>query len=177
MHFCYKNQAIKAAWLFRTDQYAPNQLASLTPHDLGILFWNCALNGTDAKEYANTLECLQFWKDVTYSWFDLQWNTELGVVTEENVLNQMLWFNSHIKIANWVCYYSKVARQGMIYLSDILTDMYEFKTHVTICEQYGNINWFEYHQLCHAIPKEWLTMVKSATKTKSLTDTVLLQKK
>ena len=67
--------------------------------------FRCNFNASDVK-YIVTSATPQFWNDVLLSWAEFNFNTAFD-------LHQMLWFNSHIQIADTPIFWKKCYTRGL----------------------------------------------------------------
>ena len=146
-----KNAALKIEWLFRDDPFVEAQLQNIAPQELGTLFWDCNINSEDCLRYLNSLtDVNRFWKTVCVHWFNLR--TKLRNKKEKDH-DEIIWFNSEIKVQNKTLYNEKAVKAGCIFISDIIKDRQPL-TFQEFTEKFGKCyNWFEYMALCQAIPK------------------------
>ena len=71
-------------------------------------------------------------------------------------LNQVLWFNSEIKIGKKVFLWKKWFKYGIVYVKYIVTKGFNFMDISEIKNKFNvNLNWFEYYKLISAIPVRW----------------------
>ena len=118
------------------------------------IFWECNLDVQDA----NTFPCKNnFRKDVLKCWSEYNYKNDLE---EEEIPNQVIWYNSHIRIGNRVMYIHKPYEKGIIYLKDICLDN-KIMTYEEMSTIYGDcMQRLEYYSLVHAIPKNWKNSIK-----------------
>ena len=80
---------------------------------MGQLFWKVNLSKKDAVEiFCKTHE---FWLGVLESWFDLTY-----CENSENVYDQILWYNSQLRIGDEPIFDGKCFENGLVYVKDML---------------------------------------------------------
>ena len=154
-----KNQSLKLAWIFRNEDHVVNSMQALMPETLGILFWECTLNEHDARSYSVKLaKANTFWKTILLHWFRFTWQKyHKEIRTEEQVKDQVIWYNTYIKIGNELVSNHEAITKGMIYIGDLLNeDGTAFLDYAAVKDKYDlSVTWLWYRSLCNAIPKKW----------------------
>ena len=84
-----KNQAIKCAWVFRTDPYVVNQISHLIPNALGTYFWDCNMNIEDLNCWLKNVGANAFWTCVLRNWFKFTWQ-----INTTHDVHTIIWLNS-----------------------------------------------------------------------------------
>ena len=157
-----KNQSLKLAWIFKSDKYSKNQLRTIASTELGETIWNCSLNTKDAETelFKDNAQINQFWGKVTRDWFNTTWKKQhRNIDCIRQVREQVLWLNSHIQIGNKCVRNPEVCKAGMLYVKDIMTERNVLKSYEELEDNWKtNITWYQYLQICKAIPKRWLTL-------------------
>ena len=83
-------------------------------------------------------------------------------MTGEQILNQIIWNNSYIRVNNKPVRAGQWAYNGCVYVKDILDEELRFNSYQSMTQKYGNqLNWLEYQSLCTALPKKWLKTLKN----------------
>ena len=76
--------------------------------------------------------------------------------TVEEILMQMIWKNSFIKIANKTVYFKAWREKGIMFIQDLLNSEGNFADKIYIENKYDiKIKFFEYESLMHSLPKKW----------------------
>ena len=175
----YKNLAIKATWLFRTDKYCKTQIQTMIPGNLGTIFLEANLEGADVEKIINATEANDFWKETARTWFKIK-----EVWIKENFPCTLLWYNSKIKINGEVIYLDKAANKGINFLTDIVKEG-KIIPFPNLMKKFPQaMNWLEYESLKSAIPKKllqsektssslWETILKNQNKSKCLYNILL----
>ena len=89
----------------------------------------------------------QFWEDVLKCW--AEYNSTGSIRVE----NQLIWYNSLIRIDKKPIFWRDVYCKGLKYVYQLFQDK-KFKSDETIYEEYG-LSKLRYNGLKKAIPKEW----------------------
>jgi hypothetical protein len=119
-----KDKSLKIAWLKRLIT-VDNKWNIFYTSQLQMnieTFLQCTMNNSDTKEilgrYTNP-----FIRDVFTYWFEFTFSDPNDMTS---VLSQVLWFNSHIRMANKCTFNKKMYESGICYLSDILDENFTF---------------------------------------------------
>ena len=112
-----QNKASKIRWMNRliTNQgiWSDYVLKKIRMEPLQLLRCNIKY-----KDLPFNFEKGSMWDEIWDNWCEI--NYEENVNTAEKVLNQQLWYNSHIKIGKRVAWYQKWSRGGINWISDII---------------------------------------------------------
>ena len=105
-----------------------------------------------------------FWYEMLLYWSELIYKDKIS--TFQDVVNQPLWLNSHVKYNKAVLYAPSLVQQGIMLIADILTTDHKLPT-LTQLNAKSNLAWQEYtyDKLIPAIPIEWRTLIQSNTST------------
>lgn len=95
-----------------------------------------------------------FFTDMCFYWAQ---NNFCSPTTCNEIMSEILWFNSHIRHQNKWCFSSKLYLNGIIKVVDLFDlDTGRFLTYTDFCELYGPvINFLEFFQIIQAIPQSW----------------------
>ena len=147
-----KIAAQKISWLFRDDLFVKNWIQSIIPSEMGFLFFDCNLDTKDLDPVISNSGL--FWHQVLEAWFSYKYCTVMKNKTQ--AANQIIWYNSMIKVDGKILINKSLCDEGMLFLKDILNDMQTgFKTFAEISEQFVNLDWLVYQQIVSAIPLQW----------------------
>ena len=150
-----KDIAIKATWpqiLYHESEYALLVYKLLRVSALGHDIWRCSLKPEDVKsmKFFN-----QFWVDVLCSW------SSFNTYYEVRIENQLIWYNSSIRIRDKPIMWSDVYRKRLKFVYQLLQDgMY--KTDQLVFEEYG-LTKMRFNSLKAAIPTDWKLFFQSTT--------------
>ena len=146
--------ATKANWvqqIYKSEDPVVVQLAYyfLNTGIRNSIFWECNLAEEDVKFF----KCRnKFWNDVLKAW--ARFNYECPV-KQEDIYDQILWYNSNIKINNRLVFYGKAFDKGLLYVRD-LYEKCSVMSYEQFCTKYGNVlNLMEYNSLLDALPTAW----------------------
>jgi hypothetical protein len=104
-------------------------------------------------------EILQTWASLTYS----------EPSKPEEILKQILWYNSCIKIDNKTVNYKTWADNNINFIQDLLNKDGNFATKNELENKFSmNFKYLEYESLRHAIPKIWKTKIEMDTGSKNM---------
>ena len=112
-----KLASLKIFWLFVNDIFIRNYILKEIKHPIGELLWRCNLHKSEVIIYFKDLSL--FWHQVLEAWFDVCY--EDYIRDPHEILSQILWFNSHIKISNKCLTNTILLEKGLIYVSDLFT--------------------------------------------------------
>ena len=122
-------------------------------------FWNCNMSTQDVKKIVPRGIC----RDCIESWAEINYHVPVGT---EEILSQVLWYNSHIKENNESLFIKKWAELGMNYVKQIIKKD-KFFTCEELWGKFGvRLNYIEYFRLQKAIPKEWMLVIKHGIEIK-----------
>ena len=113
-----KDSAVKMSWAFKIQK--SDQLKNLVYHILsnpiGYKIWQSQLVTNDLSL---CFDPGSFWFCVLQKWCESTFDRAMG---KASVLNQMIWFNSNIRIGGKPIFHSKLYEKGVIYISDLLNE-------------------------------------------------------
>ena len=111
------------------------------------------------------LQCTNtFLCKVIVTWFEMKWKLE-KCETIDQIMNQIIWYNSKIRISNKVIQINNLAKIGFIKIQDIIKvdgQFYSLDEVNQMCQNSGEgmIYWIHYLALCSAIPKDWIKKIR-----------------
>ena len=147
VNFRNKEVSLKATWpliLCKEDEYSKLVYSIMRLTGLGEDIWRCHLQAEDVDHLKIQN---QFWHDILKSWAEYNYYTE--VRTE----NQLIWYNSKIRIRGKPFYWQDAYKQGLRFVHQLFEDR-QFKPDETIWQEF-HLNTLRYNSLKAAIPKEW----------------------
>ena len=112
--------------------------------DIGEDIWRCRL---DKKDIYKLKIGNQFWKEVLIAW------NEFNMYHQFRVENQLIWYNSDIKVSGKVIFWKDVYDRGLKYVYQLYDDK-EFKRDEIVLEEFG-LSKMRYNSLKVALPKQW----------------------
>ncbi len=156
-----KNESLKIAWInkfLKSDNswkvFALNFLKRQIPLDI---FIKCNLNEQDSFLVTNSI-CNCMVKDIFKCWFKYTFNiaTDIG-----DIMQQVIWYNSHLRIDNKVIINKEMIQKGIVYVHQLfkqngeLLNLYEFNFTYQL-----NIDYLTYYGITSAIPREWKQVMR-----------------
>ena len=79
----------------------------------------------------------------------------------ESVVDQIIWCNSDIRVANCLIFHHAAYEAGCKTVSDILNDIKSFIPFNQYVTKWGNtLTWLEYAQIVNAIPRSWVKLLE-----------------
>ena len=142
-----KDKALKATWpqlLYREEEYSTLVYSIMRCSIIGENIWRCNLAPEDVPKMKVQN---QFWKDVLGSW------AEYNYYTDCRVENQIIWFNSKIRVGGKVILWGDVCRKGLMYVYQLFHQG-KFKGIQQLRDEYG-LTTLRANGLIAAIPGEW----------------------
>ena len=141
---------IRKLWLNSDFDYAYTWLDI----DLQHLIWQCNLKSADTSIFKDS-----FWSLVLREWSSVHYREPMD---NSDILHQILWYNSCIKINGKPFIFKRAYRSGICRFADILKDDCTLMNFGEICKQYGHVlTWLQYAQLTNAIPQSWVQTIDS----------------
>ena len=167
-----KQKALKVSWITKINRdpfLLECMYAELCPH-LRERIWQCNL-------YKKDVSCTfpkSYWREVLTTWCELNYKSPQG---KQNILKEIVWYNSHLKAGDNVLFYSKwypkiVTIGDLVNSEGMFIDFNEIKK---ICPE---AKWFEYLTIRHSIPPMWKYWIQNNVEYElnvDLYDTVMLK--
>ena len=108
----------------------------------------------------------KFYNSIFQMWAKLNFHEP---TKPEEVLKQMIWNNSHIKVGNKTVYSKKMADKKILYIQDLLNKDGKFANKVELEQKFDIVfRFFEYESLNQAIPKKWKQIVEDDNYSKNM---------
>ena len=146
-----KHTALIAQWISmsRKDPFLQADLQQYVDHYIGVDIWKINMRPQEVELYFEQ----SFWREVLKAWCKC---TYFKPATYGEIVEQPLWYNSHIKMNGKCIFFKKLNQQGVKTIFDLLAQDNTFVTFENINEYYPNcITWLEYRGLVNAIPCKW----------------------
>jgi len=159
-------KALKVKWLHKLMYDKDNILEEFWLHwvnynipDVKLDYLlKCNINYKDINNVIK-FKVNSMWSEIFVEWCHL--NYDFLPLTKDDIVNQTLWFNSHIKIGKKLVFNKKLYQAGVCYIKDIVKD-HRFLTTGELNEFYHlNISFLEYGGILNAIPKTWKSCIKN----------------
>ena len=113
-----------------------------------------------------------FWYEMLLYWSELIYKDKIS--TFQDVVNQPLWFNSHVKYYKAVLYVPSLAQQAIMLIADILTADHKLPT-LTQLNAMFNANLIKHQHHIHTIPTLLYTVKSIKTKATKFFYTALMK--
>ena len=151
-----KDIALKSTWpqiLHQEAEYSKivYSIMKVTPLDDNI--WRCNL---DPKDIGKIKLGSKFWEDTLRSWCEYNY---YGTKREEN---QIIWFNSMIKIGGKPIFWKDVYNRGLVYIHQLFEEC-TFKTELQVFNEFG-LTVLRYNSLKTAISRQWINFFETTPK-------------
>ena len=142
-----KDIALKASWpqILSTEvEYSTLVYSIMKCSKLKEDIWRCSIAPEDVKnlKISNT-----FWKDVLWAW------SQYNFFHKKSIENQLIWYNSEIRIRNKPFMWNDIYSKGLKYVYQLFENGC-FKDFEVVQEQFG-LSKLRYNSLKSAIPREW----------------------
>ena len=111
---------------------------------IGHDIWRCSISPQDVSRFKIKSP---FWTDVLYSW------SQYNYYCSRRIENQLIWYNSRIKIAGKGVFWKDCYQKGLKYVFQ-LYDNKKFKPEDVVLVQYG-LTRMRYNSLKSALPQDW----------------------
>ena len=142
----HKDTALKATWpqiLSQEDDYSSLVYKILRCTTLGENIWRCRICPTDVKQLKIKN---QFWEDVVIAW------CQYNYYKNYRIDNQILWYNSNIKISGNIFYWKDAQQKGLMYIHQLF-EQQRYISYQEMENKFG-ISKLRYNSLKAAIPKD-----------------------
>ena len=154
----FRDKSLKIQWI--SNIFQKEELKKLAYYvmnnPMGDLIWQVQLKVSDIKLVFGEEN---FWTDVLKAWCSLVYKTPSS---KEQVREQVIWWNSSIKIDSKLVYYPKWAEKGIIKIDHLLNEKDEFLTLNQFNRKYNvDFPFTMYGGIISAIPDMWKQLLKS----------------
>ena len=142
-----KDISLKATWpiiLHQEQEYASLVYTIMRCSQIGQDIWRCSLQPADVKALKISST---FWEDVLKCW--CQYNY-YGEIREEN---QIIWYNSKIKVKGRPIMWADVYNKGLKFVHQLF-ELGSFKSEQVVMQDYG-LTVLRYNSLKVALPQQW----------------------
>ena len=143
-----KDKALKATWpkiLHDEKEYASIVYSGMRCSELQEDLWRCSIN---PKDVGRMRIKSQFWEDTLTSW------SEYNYYRNVRIENQIIWYNSKIKINQKLVMWRDVWSKGLKYVHQLFYNQ-EFISGPRAKELFG-LTTLRYNSLKVALPREWV---------------------
>ena len=141
-----KEIALKATWpkiLYKEQEYAKmvyNILRIPIEEDI----WRCRI---EPQEVKNLKLRNEFWEDVLHSW------NQYNFFVSSRIENQILWYNSYIKVSGKMIMWKDVYQRGLKFVYQLYDDC-QFKSDQQVWEEFG-LTKLRFNSLKLVLPQSW----------------------
>ena len=154
-----QDKALKLSWINRLlDEDNLGTWKNLLWRQLkpiGNIFWQCNIKFVDLCKQVNIINNL--WGDILETWCEYNFHIP---ITKKSILSQVIWFNSNIKVGNYVIYFKDLHESGLTHLTDLIKEDGSFYSYVELIQTYDvNLNYLHYYSIMSAIPKQWKQII------------------
>ena len=151
-----KHQALIIQWVQKAikDSYMSAALENNIATPLQHKIWKCNIKVDNAVQVIG--EDKTFWSGLFVQWCRYNYHE---VKTSNAVKEQYIWFNSHIKIGQKMCYNASMYTSNIKKIKDLMVEN-DFCSFATIRERQIDINWLDYTGIIAAIPTKWKKLLK-----------------
>ena len=142
-----KEIALKATWpqiLYKEQQYASMVYKIMRCSYIQQDIWRCNLAPQDVKDIRINN---QFWADVLKCW------CEFSYYRNVRIENQIIWYNSRIKIGKKIFFWKDCWSKGLMYVHQLFSDK-GYKSDQQVKIEFG-LTKLRYNGLKASIPLEW----------------------
>ena len=141
-----------AQWVLTKNEALLHHLCEncLCPKDFNI--WLC---NTHFKDSMDVICGDTWWSGVHQAWCRINFHEPHSYSA---VLNQVLWFNSHVKIAGKMCCNKQLIERGVLTISDLMMDDLIMNVNQLV-DRFPEMSWLEWYSLMNAIPKKWKNII------------------
>ena len=142
-----RDKALKATWpqiLSKEEEYSQLVYTIMRCQFLGDDIWRCNIKKEDVKilKIRNS-----FWNDVLESW------SEYNYYHNRTIENQLIWYNSQIKVKKKFIFWRDCYNRGLKYVYQLFQNG-EYKDDDKVWQEYG-LTTLRYNSIKLALPKEW----------------------
>ena len=147
-----KDDSLKINWikLVQTDtlimQFMKNSLSPI----MGDEIWKCNLSYKDADAIFPD----NFWKDVLKSWAKINYKKLNECDSINDIKNQCIWYNTHLRLNKLPFLFSKPYKNGLIRIEQLCDPKGGFFDVVELCNNY-KMSIMQCNSLLSSIPKIW----------------------
>lgn len=165
VHLPSKIQTTKISWIFRllegNLEIGWRQLVHNNFRKLTNFIFTCNTKETDLQQTPFYKDIAHFWQHVYKAWCKYHFHNP---TVSNEILNQSVWFNSHIKIENKIVFNNKWYEVGIKYIIDLTKEVnnkFVFLSAKELSRKYNiKVDIMKYNSITHAIPKQWKREIK-----------------
>ena len=150
-----KQSSIKIKWIFSVlyDSFLERcAYEALSPKIKGMI-WHVNINSSDIKSTFDD----SFWRQILVAWSVLNYRHPTNKIS---VLNEILWYNSFIRINKKVVMYDDWLNAGILQIKDLTNHEGELMSEQEFKQKWGFLDWLRLRSIKSAIPHEWKTLLR-----------------
>ena len=158
-----RDKTIKMDWIKRLHIMGDETFTNLAYYHLNTkikneIFWECNFTKKDCTEF----QCKnRFWCNVIETWSEYNYYTPSS---KEEIANQVIWYNTFIKIEHRMIFMQTLYDVGIIYIKDLFFNG-QLMNLTQLCECYNvPLSTMQYNSLIFAIPNTWLKALRNIDK-------------
>ena len=158
----YRDMSLKIEWIRRLHCDEMDPMLTTVAYKLinakitNELLWECNFCEDDVAEF----KCKSpFWKSVLIAWSTYNYEDPKE---DEAKANQIIWFNSNIKICGKMIFVEKWYDKGIIYVKDLVVNG-QILSFLEMCQMFNeDLNVMTYNSVISAIPRDWRKAAENA---------------
>ena len=131
--------ALKMKWIKFLNEKDSNILSILMSRhftNLKKITWQINIKVSDLRHISKNYKHGVFICDVIRGWAEVYYKNITDIASTNELKNQGLWFNSHIRVQNKPIFNDKMVSKGIILVKDLMKNKTCFYTHREICRHY-----------------------------------------
>ena len=151
----HRQSAFKIKWIWKirdSDFLKECAYQGLNVGDMRQNIWRCNLRSSDVSKLFKTGE--NFWAQVLHAWSNINY---WSPTTVGEILQQLLWYNSHIRRENLPFYWAPWYRAGIQTIRDLWNvEEHEPYTAAYLSQKHNiDVGWLQLNSVWAAIPQVW----------------------
>ena len=148
-----KQKKIKIGWIFKDlDPFIKSSMYQSLDRNITELIWRCNIHSRDVKPLFPGKD---FWTETLEAWATLNFKEKEKVVSRNDIRDQILWYNSNIRINSKPVMWLHWVNKGIFTIGDLCNDR-----GVRVSAPDLKVNWLEWRSIWEALPKEWVEGVE-----------------
>ena len=175
-----KDRALKANWIqiIHTDKYLSEFAFQALCPIMRETFFQCNIGQKDITIFKKS-----FWQDVLKCWASFNFCHEVKTVKE--ILDQIIWYNSPIRIDDKIFLFKDACKSGLMYIAQIFDVTNGTIIDTNILTQMFELTLMQCNAIISAIPQDWNRKVHSlcqqgidlGTRNQSNAEQIIVNKK
>ena len=173
-----KDKSLKMAWVKRILDNEASYISPFLEDNIIIdlhMFFHCNLKASDIETSWRSKPS-SFWVDVLTTWCNANYRKETEI---EQPDNEIIWFNSNIKVDRTIVFIDEMYKKGINKVSDLKKNNNTFYTFDEFRLKYPliRINFLQYYSIINAIPDTYKSHTRTTDPKKSAFESFLSVKK